>query len=260
MACPKGTVYICGMRNNDATTEEEWGFAKRALRRLTGFDSWHLAKSEAPDFIVTHADVRFGLEVRRIFRGEGVDGSLIRTEETLRQRVLTRAKQIHDASGLPPVSVSVFFDSSHPLVYADREALSSALAQLVLKNMPDVGGTCQEEYDGINRSWFPDYFQLIRVHRFREAVTSSWGAPAADYVEALQPEHINWAISKKESRLDKYKQQVWPVWLLLVVEHSGLSSWFKSVESALTGTYSTRFERLLLLQWTSDRIHELPVE
>jgi hypothetical protein len=212
------------------------------------FPSGRMDKSENPDFLVHNGEDVLGIELTRIFRKSRHELSPMREQESLRERIADIAKSEYDERDLPPVHVSVFFDDQHILRKADVRRIAEKLVALVVRLMPEPGYSCEEEYDWINREYFPEEVLHVIVRRREYMTASFWSTPLAAFLPQVGPEEIQAEIAKKEQKLDLYLRSCARAWLVLLSHGEGLSSIIAVSSEALSAKYLTRFERVFLFQ------------
>jgi hypothetical protein len=230
------------------------GFAKA----IQDFPVGRLVKSENPDFLVHSAPGTIGVELTRVFRKPAEDESPLREQESLRERVAELAKVRYSESGRPPVHVSIFFNDQVALRRQDVELLAGQLVSLTMRLMPNSGERREEEYNWINRDYFPEPLSLVRVHRAEQLRKSIWSTPSAEYLTQLSFSDIQSLIATKDARVPDYLKQCDRVWLVLCTCGEGLSSYVEFAEDAVQGVYQARFERVFAYKWSS-AVRELAV-
>jgi hypothetical protein len=88
-----------------AKKQRERLFAERAAQHLGA--AWILGDDrEAPDFVVTEGDMRFGLEITELFMGpQGPDGAAAKIKESLTQQSLNNLRRAYESIADVPLTV-----------------------------------------------------------------------------------------------------------------------------------------------------------
>lgn len=230
---------------NNKKREEQY-FVDRFLSK-EGLQ-YGLEPGEAPDFRLTNQAETIGLEVTRLFHLPDRDGIWRRATESLREDVVRRARTMYECEGGPPIHVSVFFNSSTPFTKQRVKTLADELKTLVIRNLPNPDSHATEEYDWINREWFPEEISQISVWRLSGLTSCDWTAPDAAFVPHCTIEMIQEVILKKAARFNAYTRLVQECWLLLVLDGFRLSGTFQLSEAVLSHHYQSPFVRLYILQ------------
>jgi hypothetical protein len=244
------------MSNNESEKKrEEQFFVERFLSRV---DLQYILEScEAPDFRLHDESKTTGLEVTRLFHSPGKVGMPRRAIESLREDVVERARSLYKSTEQPIVHVSVFFNSSKAFNKPRVSTLANELNDLVIRNIPLPDSHTEEEYDWINRDWFPEEIHRISVWRFSALTSSHWSAPDAEYVPSCTVETIQDVISKKAARFEAYSKLVPECWLLLVLDDFRLSGMFQLSESVLSHQFGSPFHRVYILKTFSGEVFRL---
>lgn len=214
---------------------------------------------EVPDFRLGYGTAHVGLEVTRIFHPP-LDAAVPRKAiESLRERVIREAQSSYERGNHPPVWVFLFFNPSKPFGKSDVGRLSNSLCQLVRRNLPKPGFHNEEDYNWLNREWFPEEFDHIRVSRTSSLARSFWSAPDDEYIPACAPALIQETIYKKARRFDAYAATLQECWLLIVADDFSLSGLFELAADTLVQEYTSPFTRVYLLRAMSSRVYRLNV-
>jgi hypothetical protein len=220
-------------------------------RAVSSFPAGAISKSENPDFLVRSSDHTIGIELTRLFRRPARGQSPLREQESLRERIAAVAKSRYDAMNRPPIHVSIHFNDQLALRKTEVSSLAGRLVELATRLTPDVGGRSEEEYDWLNRAYFPEQIAAVTIHRPDVLRKSFWGIPSADYVHTLSRAEVQAEIDKKNGRINDYRLQCERVWLILCSRAEGLSSYLEFADDAITSSYRTSFDRVCLYVWPS---------
>jgi len=213
-----------------------------------------------PDFLVTNGAGCLGIEVTELHRTHTGEGRQLQADQSMRQRVIERAREIYDRSGYPPVHASVFFNKRYPVQKQRVEELANFVVNLVVRNTPSLGTRRHEKYRGENRDYFPEDLHIVSVNRFPNMTQSFFGAPGATWVPGLAPEDIERTLNKKERKYNAYLQHCDSAWLLINCDARSMSTWFNFNLEAVSGTFRSSFERVFLLRHFASQLHELRLQ
>jgi hypothetical protein len=194
----------------------------------------------APDILMECDKQRRGIEIARHMR------QCNRQHESEQQQIVRMAQREYKASGNPAVGVSIHWFKQQPRARVNRDAVSRALSAIVANNVPQFG--TWNDLDSLSLpeslSSMVDYVRIDRVVDYRQ---SDWRIPRSGWFPPVQPQDIRSAISKKEPYFDGYRQYCDFVWLLIVSEGDGPSSWCEIPPETREQCYSTRFTRVFFL-------------
>jgi hypothetical protein len=230
------------------------GFAKT----LPKFPVGYLSKSENPDFLISNDAGTLGIELTRIFRKPPQGESPLREQESLRDQIADSAKARYDALAQPPIHVGLFFNDQIVVRRRDVKQMAQTLADLAMRLMPDPGQRREEEYNCVNREYFPDAIDVITVSRPERLQRSIWSLPAAEELPPLLTSDIQARITAKNVRVPEYLRQCDRIWLVLCTCGEGLSSYAELSDEAIEATYQGQFTRVFVYKWPST-VQELAI-
>jgi hypothetical protein len=142
--------------------EIEQIYLEGVAKTLPKFPAGHLSKSENPDFLISNESGTLGIELTRIFRKPRQGESVLREQESLREQIVELAKARYDALGRVPIHVGVFFNDQIALRRRDVKPMATTLVDLAMRLMPDPGERREEEYNWVNREYFPEAVEESR--------------------------------------------------------------------------------------------------
>jgi len=213
-------------------------------------------KSENPDFLLETAEGTLGIELTRILMPGLLGWSTLREQEALRRRVADEAKRIYDAPSLPAVHVSLFFNEQFPIAKRDVGQLARMLADVAMRNLPDPDSRKEEEYNWLNRSYFPEQLVAVTCYRYGSMEASTWSTPAAAFLSKLSPAELQAELDRKADKVDLYRKKCAKVWLALCAYGEGLSSMIELSEHAIPHRYQSEFDRVFFFRWPR-QVYEL---
>lgn len=207
----------------------------------------------APDILADFQGRRIGIEITRHLRERE------KQMERERELILEEASQKYQVTNKPNVGVSVFWITHELLSRSNRAAISKALAAVVACNVPEFGTLCDLDWSSL-----PEPLKMVvdhvRIDRLIDYTASDWRVSGSGWFPDADPGHFRTAIAKKELNFDEYIKFCDPVWLLIVSEGSGPSSWCEIPEKTLQASYTTRFGRVFFLGSHPRVVVELAVQ
>jgi hypothetical protein len=200
-------------------------------------DEW-----EAPDFIVQLEGRRIGVEVTELFISHDTTQNLMQAQESISARIVSKARQIYDASGGPPAHVSVCFSPGRDLRKLNRDRTANDLATFVRAlnltewqrvdwRPEDFEGPLPEEISFVHALGVPG-----REMGHWTVARAGWAAPVT--VGALQMR-----VDEKATRLPKYREAVSENWLVIIADATKPSGLFDARSQIDTGAVSSPFSR-----------------
>jgi hypothetical protein len=214
---------------------------------------------EEPDFVIASGDRRIGIEMTELHREHAGPGRPMQADQAMRKRVIERAKELYDAAGYPPVHVSVFFNEHHPVQKEAVEPLAKAIVHIVRRNMPASDESAREDYDWVNRSYFPENFIEISVHNLPVITHSFFNGPGATWLADVTREDIQRVLDAKEGKYAAYRKRCDEAWLVINCDGEFMSTWFDFDNADLAGPFRSVFDRVFLVRHFANAMHELKV-
>jgi hypothetical protein len=229
--------------------ELEWAYLNGFAEAFADFPTGKIEKSENPDFLLRGGSHTLGIELTRLFHPPEQSGFLLREQESLRQSVVTNAKRLYDVYGLPAVNVGVFFNDHHPLRKVDVRAVSRSVFDIVVRLNPKTGESREEEYDWVNRAYFPEQIAAVRVARLEGLNESEFGAPTGALLPTVSHTDLQTEIDGKESRLSDYRRVCDKAWLVMCLNGESLSSTLTIPDDTVGAAYRSAFDRVFVFNW-----------
>jgi hypothetical protein len=227
---------------------------------ISDFPNGVIQPTEEPDFLVNQQGYVLGIELTDLYRKAELGQVPEQAAEAMRQRVVARAQQIYCSWQLPPVLASFFLDDRAHIKKPEVDRLARALANLVARNVPEPNSTIDVTRKWNNAPELPGVLRSLSVHRMDAVSKTFFSSPGATWVVAITREDIMRALSDKEPRYPIYRGKCDEVWLVINSDIEPMSTWFEFDMAVLTEPFSTRFDRVLLVQHFSGKAHELCLE
>ena len=224
---------------------------------LTDFPQGAIHEREQPDFLVNTADRVIGIEITELHRANDSQPVPMQGREAIRGQIIQRAKALYDSKGVPPIDCCVHLQD---LSYrrTDIEPLAAKIAALATRNIPPEGTLARrEQYDWVNREYFPEEVDYIRVARFEGMTESFFGTAGSTWAEPLAPDTVRSVIDTKDCSIDEYMRRCDELWLVIVTDSRTLSTWFNSADQFKAAAFKTRFARVFILRNFGGELIEL---
>lgn len=235
---------------------ERWFFEKlRGL--LPDLLSGEVEQGDRPDIRAVSSDgSTIGIEVTELLHSAQPNGDSLQAQESLRNRIVRCAQMSYEKLEKEPVIASVHFDPACNLRKADVPRLVEALEKLVRRNLPEVGEKAEEQYNWLNREYFPEEIHSILLHRFDGQSENVWNARGGTFVPALRPDELAAIVAKKSSRVGAYRKNCDKVWLLIVANGLTLASIWTIEREVVAKVSRGPFDRAFVLH-DLKRLYEL---
>lgn len=226
-------------------------------RLLPDFPPGQVVSGERPDFVVGDA-MRVGIEVTYVLRGDADDdGSAMKTQESLRCRIVELAEAECTRDGVPGLYVYPYFGE---LANRSIQSLSRALAAVVKAHVPAPGKRWKGELNSSNLGSWPRELHAVHVWRPEGVEDSLWSpSSAAEYVAPYDATRIQRKLDDKESSRAGYDGTLRSAWLLMVMDDLQHSGSFIIDADCLVARYRSSFDRAFILQVFDGALHELTV-
>ena len=234
----------------------ELHYLERFKLLLTDFPSGEIASGEEPDFVVQAPHGRLGIELTELHRDVPPGITPPQASEAMRHKVVRRAQEIFVAEGNPPVRCTVLMQEHH-IQRQEVEDLATAIARIAVKNLPASNTSVREEFDWVNRNYFPEVLNSVTVHRLEGMTTTHFNCPGATWVATLSAADIERVIAAKESKYTAYRIRCDEAWLLVNADIAPMSTWFEFDSAALTDSFETSFQRVFVMRHFGNVLHEI---
>ena len=234
----------------------ELHYLERFKALVDNFPSGTITPGEEPDFVIDTTHGSLGVELTELHRVVPPGSTPPQASEAMRHRVVGRAQEIYVAGGHPPVRCTVLMQDKH-IQRQEVEGLAEAIVQIAVKNLPAPDTSVREEYDWVNRSYFPEIFDSITVHRLEGMTVTHFNCPGATWVASLSAADIERVISAKESKYAAYRSRCDEAWLLINTDIASMSTWFEFNSAALVGSFETSFQRVFVMRHFGNVLREL---
>ena len=235
---------------------EQWAL-DRFLALLKGPAPDPIEPNEEPDFVLTFGSRRVGIEMTDLYLNQPRAGRPRQEQESLRWRVVKTAEQLYADRGLPPVHVSVHFNTEAVLEKTAVRRLATQMVDWAAARIPRAGASFEEECDWVNRAYFPEQLHALRVYRHDWMSSPRFSAPDADYVPDLTVDDVRRTLKRKNARRHAYLRKCDEVWLVVNLNADRLSMTFEIGDAITQTAYDTPFARVFLLEHMTQHLSEL---
>lgn len=229
--------------NKQVRRKQEERFLLERFLVSSGIKAEILEDRLHPDFIIDHEGRPVGLEVTEIFTCHDGSSSRVQAEESIADRIVSRARQIYRARGGYPVHISVSFRPYEDLLKVNRETVAEALASRIEQLNPQPWA--RVEWPPLMlMNPLPDVVSRIHGLGVLSWDMALWNVPRAAWVVPLTSQHVQSRVDEKVGRLAEYRKHASDVWLLLVTNRGKGSQMFdvdKRELDNVTSTFSRTF-------------------
>ncbi|QDJ45576.1 hypothetical protein CBR71_06995 [Bordetella hinzii] len=162
------------------------------------------------------------------------------------------------SSDEPVVLVSILFNTHHRPQKSQVEGLAQAIVGFVKQKLPEMGGRHEEEYDWINREYFPEQISHMSVTRLPSITKTFFGSSGATWLATLSEQDLARVVPDKDKRYEDYRSRCDEVWLIIDTNTGdSMSTWFEIEPEKLTTPIDTRFERVFIVNRFGRELHEV---
>lgn len=208
--------------------------------------------TDRPDFLISFSDHVLGIECTEIHTENKVNGIPLKQHESIKERIVEKAKQLAIKQKLSPVSVQVSFKGTIEK-YREKK-VPSELLRIIKDNYPPAGQ--QVEIRGLESSHLlPDEIRRLVItsilgkHHWY-VVDSGWAQ--TNFTAQLQA-----IIDSKTEKLTNYLKRCNKCWLIIAAVGHGPSSFYDPSKKMLEHIYSSPFKRVFFMEAFSKYITEL---
>ena len=231
-------------------------------RNWPNFPDCVIEEREEPDFLLLCEEHTIGIELTELYWEPPAEGVSVQAREMMQERIVERACRLYTEQGLPGVHVSVHFKRSFLPTKADVYRLADMIAAWAVKNVPEPpvrGARFEEDYDYLNRDYFPEEVTGLSIHVWPEGYDSSFSSPSASFIPNLEEKDIRRTLQLKESKVVRYREACDEVWLLVNSDFGPLSSFFERSEEVFNSDFVSTFDRVFFMAHVGSGPKELNI-
>lgn len=212
-------------------------------------------EGENPDFVIKKAGKTIGIELADFYRGQGPDGSIKKKNESLQQKVITRAQEQFERTHGIPLIVDIVFQPRQDVSGNDLLDLATEIARIVSCNIPnELYGMVRVGYEQFDSSLLDQYLSSITINRADRL--DRWHVFGADWTDAL-PGDLNYVILTHDQNVERYLKNCDEVWLYIVADSLNLSSSITSTEILEQQAYQSQFRTIRFYNRASGKVIKL---
>jgi hypothetical protein len=221
--------------------QEERGYLNSLRYVCDDFPDGEIIPDESPDFIIKLQNCRLGVEITKLYLEHGRKRRSPQSIESARNRITRLAKELAEKIGLPPISVTLFFNHTKTLLRSRESAIAKAVVEAVREDLPPPGENADLECR--HGSAQPTEVDGILTNRAYPVEEHEWKWMEASRIVRNGIEHIERAIFQKASCLEAIREKCDECWLLIVAETSRASGNIKPDDESFAHLYHSPFER-----------------
>lgn len=212
----------------------------RFLEVFPGVPAGQIEKTTHPDFVISNNTLSIGMELTQLYKIDRHGNFQPREIEAFREKIVSLAKEIYGSRNSIPLEVGVLFSET---ALTDAENTAKRLA-VVIENLASGSEPWRVvTHDEID---MPKEFIIIRIIKRPLHTNCPWTVSYSGWLPDLDKSAIQTAISKKNMKIEKYRNQTSEIWLLLVMDQIYLSSSFKVPDTVISNTYDSMFNKTIL--------------
>lgn len=224
---------------------------------IADFPDGRLEPTEEPDFLIHCNNRVVGIELTDLHRETPPGQVPQQAREAMRNRVVTRAKELYDARCLPPVLVSFHLDDRIHVQKSEVEQFAAELAALVSANIPWENSSNEVPTDWHDFRKLPAILHKVSVRRLDVVTKTFFSAPGATWVASLSREDIVRALASKEPKLAAYRTRCDEAWLVINADIESMATWFDFYSAPLQEPFTTAFDRVFVVRHFRGKAYEL---
>jgi hypothetical protein len=209
----------------------------------------------APDFVVDTGSARIGIELTTYHLPPPPGERPHQEQQSLKDRIVYLAEQMHCDAGGPALYVSVYFHLHSPLSKKDTQSLAQKIATSVLNS--DVPRSIREPVVELPFGVRPAQTAAIVIRGSVDGEDKLWNADAGGWVAQLTSKDVEQAIRAKARREPAARKHCDQLWLVIVNDDASLAAPAEISDEALKAAYDTRYDRLIWLLPHSPRAFDL---
>ena len=195
---------------------------------------------ERPDFVISSASGRIGVEVTRYFRPTPTARRPLQEQFSLQHQMARRAQHEFERLGGQKLSVQIVFRTGVNINKADVLPSSNELASaLIAVDMTETLTRIE-----LTKGRWPNSVLSVHARKCLAREPSHWRPATAAWVRRLVPQDVQQEIVRKASALGGYDSELLEVWLLIVAD--GLA-FVELLDEAKTHLYRAEFDRVIFL-------------
>ena len=217
------------------------------------FPDGKIEEFEEPDFLVSTSARVVGIELVDYVREQGKDGSVLRRDEELHQRIADEARAKFEARNPIPLMVHFIWYGHRHLSKADVKPLTDSIVKVVEQNVPQ--GLFHSVRIGKDRLSTSLHRLVSSVHvtRVRNKTQTLWSYVGSGWTEVTTGE-VQSLIDLKNDKVEAYRQNCDYIWLLIVADGRYISSSVELQSDVKDHPFHSEFDCLIFWDYLNQRI------
>lgn len=233
---------------------ERW-YLERLRTTFADFPSGAVIARESPDFTVQSDYRTVGIEITRFYLPPPDEERPQQEQQSLKDRAVCLAHQMHMEAGGPALYVSVFYRERLAITKRDVPTMANAISKIVLE--APVPASITDTSTIVTGSRLPPEIISISITRSINGRDQLWHANAGGWVAPVKPQHIREVIERKSSMASVAKAKCDELWLVIVSDEFSRAAPVELSEEAADYTYQKIFDRVFWIEPHAPRVFEL---
>lgn len=209
--------------------------------------------SPGPDFVGFYNENILGVEITVIYSDEKTYSKTLKEHEQAKERIVSRACERAEISGLPPLDVQVIFSDNIPK--GKESCLTESLFEIVKNNIPGSGD--EVVFDSYRN--LPHGFALIAIENRPHLKKPFWDCCEAEAIETRFSKQLQRIIDEKSGKYPTYLEKCSKCWLIIAALGFEPSSFYGFSEDMETSCYTSPFEKVFFMEVFSETLKELKI-
>jgi hypothetical protein len=238
--------------------EEERRQLNQFRSLYSGFPDGKIEGREEPDFLIHCQDRMLGIELTDLY-WENTSGKRPHQEiEALNVRIVESAGKKYDSKRLPPLQAFIHFNPYYAPSKQEVESLSTKLADLFAKNIPQNDSEYSEYFNRKNKAYFPNQVNSVTSWLIPpNANKSCFTSPESSFIPKIETKQIEGVLRMKELKLECYREKCQEVWLIISCDREPLSTMFQGDKRIFETNFKSSLDRVFLFRHAANQINEL---
>jgi hypothetical protein len=211
---------------------------------------------EPPDFVIAGHNRRLGIEFTEVHLPPRSGARPHQERQALKDQIVGLAQRTHHDLGGPALYVGIYFNEHVPLSKADIRPHARAIADSVLAAPMPLSIA-----EPVELSWgmVPEAIWRIQIHPSSDGKDKRWHADAGGWVADITTEHVGAVVQRKARTVSLARARCDELWLVLVNDPFSRAAPAEITTEALSASYESAFDRLILLLPHVPRAHTLEI-
>jgi hypothetical protein len=240
--------------SHEAKKNWETRYLEKVKSLYPAFPQGTIIPHEEPDFLISNAEDRVGIEMVQYVRGQSKRGSRTRWHEELHDEIVDLAKAKFEAQSAIPLSVHLHWFHHQELRGDDAHWISEELNRLV-GNYEAIEINEGVSFEPDYREKVSDFIAHVSIRR-RTSGKSVWSSVEVGPAEASGSE-VRDLISAKNLKVKSYLRHCTKIWLVIVADGQRISSSGGLNDRDRLLRFESEFDKLLYYDGDTKSLFEL---